>query len=55
MIPLLIEGDRDGVIEGARETGLDGKLTEKYAYQRSMLLRGQTTLGRWATYWAMKA
>jgi alanine dehydrogenase len=32
VLPLLIEGDRDGVIEGARETGLDGKLTEKYKY-----------------------
>lgn len=32
VIPLLIEGDKDGVIEGARETGLDGELTEKYQY-----------------------
>jgi hypothetical protein len=32
VLPLLIEGDRDGIIEGARETGLDGKLTEKFAY-----------------------
>ncbi len=32
VIPLLIEGDRDGIIEGARETGLDGKLCEKFKY-----------------------
>lgn len=32
VIPLLIEGDKDGVIEGARETGLDGELCEKFKY-----------------------
>ena len=32
VIPLLIEGDKDGILAGARETGLDGKLCEKYKY-----------------------
>jgi len=32
VIPLLIEGDKDGVLAGARETGLDGKLCDKYKY-----------------------
>jgi saccharopine dehydrogenase (NAD+, L-lysine-forming) len=32
VIPLLIEGDKDGVLAGARETGLDGELCEKYQY-----------------------
>jgi alanine dehydrogenase len=44
VIPLLIEGDRDGVIEGARETGLDGKLTEKYAYLTDYAAEGAKQL-----------
>jgi alanine dehydrogenase len=32
VFPLLIEGDKDGVLAGARETGLDGELCEKYKY-----------------------
>ncbi|MBT6175510.1 MAG: alanine dehydrogenase, partial [Flavobacteriales bacterium] len=32
VIPLLIEGDKDGILAGARETGLDGELCEKYKY-----------------------
>jgi len=32
VIPLLIEGDRDGILAGARETGLDGELCEKFKY-----------------------
>jgi len=32
VIPLLIEGDKDGVLDGARETGLDGELCEQYRY-----------------------
>ena len=44
VIPLLIEGDRDGVIEGARETGPDGKLTEKYAYLAEYAAEGAKQL-----------
>ena len=32
VIPLLIEGDKDDVLKGARETNLEGRLTEKYSY-----------------------
>ena len=32
VIPLLIEGDKDGILAGARETGLDGELCEEYKY-----------------------
>jgi saccharopine dehydrogenase (NAD+, L-lysine-forming) len=32
VIPLLIEGDKDGILAGARETNLDGELCEKYQY-----------------------
>jgi saccharopine dehydrogenase (NAD+, L-lysine-forming) len=32
VIPLLIEGDKDGVLAGGRETGIDGELCEKYKY-----------------------
>ncbi|PCJ81265.1 MAG: alanine dehydrogenase [Bacteroidetes bacterium] len=32
VIPLLIEGDKDGVLEGARETNLNGNLCEKFKY-----------------------
>ena len=44
VIPLLIEGDRDGVIEGARETSLDGELTEKYAYLAEYAAEGAKQL-----------
>ena len=32
VIPLLIEGDQDGILAGARETGLDGELCDKFKY-----------------------
>lgn len=32
VLPLLIEGDRDGIIEGATQTNLDGELMPKFAY-----------------------
>ena len=32
VIPLIIEGDKDDVLKGARETNLEGRLTEKYSY-----------------------
>tara|TARA_B100000683_G_scaffold266813_1_gene299655 strand:- start:1025 stop:2260 length:1236 start_codon:yes stop_codon:yes gene_type:complete len=44
VIPLLIEGDKDGVLAGARETGLDGKLTEKYSYLKEYAEGGATEL-----------
>lgn len=44
VIPLLIEGDKDGIIEGARETGLDGELCEKYKYLEEYARGGATEL-----------
>ena len=44
VVPLLIEGDKDGVLAGARETGLDGKLTEKYSYLKEYAEGGATEL-----------
>ena len=32
VIPLITEGDKDDVLKGARETNLEGRLTEKYSY-----------------------
>jgi hypothetical protein len=32
VLPLLIEGDRDKIIENACETNLSGQLTPKFAY-----------------------
>ena len=40
VIPLLIEGDKDGILAGARETGLDGELCEKYKYLQEYVKGG---------------
>ncbi|MBM72226.1 MAG: alanine dehydrogenase [Crocinitomicaceae bacterium] len=44
VIPLLIEGDKDGILKGARETDLKGNLTKKYAYLKEYAERGATEL-----------
>ena len=44
VIPLLINGDKDGILEGARETDLNGNLTEKYSYLKDDAERGATEL-----------
>ena len=44
IIPLLIEGDKDGVLAGARETDLEGNLTEKYSYLKEYAEGGATEL-----------
>ena len=41
VIPLLIEGDKDGILAGARETGLDGELCEKYKYLQDYAAGGR--------------
>jgi hypothetical protein len=32
VIPLLVEGDGDGILDGASETTLDGELNAPFAY-----------------------
>ena len=44
VIPLLIEGDKDGILKGARETDLNGNLTEKYSYLKEYAEGGATEL-----------
>jgi len=44
VIPLLIEGDKDGILKGARETDLNGNLTEKYSYLKKYVEGGATEL-----------
>lgn len=44
VIPLLIEGDKDDILKGARETDLEGRLTEKYAYLQEYADGGATEL-----------
>ena len=44
VIPLLIDGDKDGILESARETDLNGNLTEKYSYLKEYAERGATEL-----------
>ena len=41
VIPLLIEGDKDGILAGARETSLDGELCEKYKYLQDYAAGGR--------------
>ena len=41
VIPLLIEGDKDGILAGARETNLDGELCEKYKYLQDYAAGGR--------------
>ncbi len=44
VIPLLIEGDKDNILKGARETDLEGSLTEKYSYLQEYAERGAKDL-----------
>ncbi len=44
VIPLLIEGDKNGVLKGARETDLKGNLTKKYSYLKEYAESGATEL-----------
>jgi hypothetical protein len=44
VIPLLIEGDKEGVLAGARETDLKGNLTKKFEYLEEYAEGGATEL-----------
>ena len=40
VIPLLIDGDGDGILEGASETTLEGQLNTPFAYLADYAARG---------------
>ncbi len=44
VIPLLIEGDKDGILKGARETDLNGNLTKNFSYLKDYADGGATEL-----------
>lgn len=44
VLPLLIEGDRDGILEGATQTDLNGQLTPKFAYLKEYAEGGRAQL-----------